>query len=75
MIFPKTVPHAVMSYPPQVRRPKRDNFDASFPFQLRLEDCEIAMQDVYDRPFLKTHLTPRTLFGHPRRKQIDPTHA
>src|ERR1700730_14889602 len=31
-------------------RPKRDNFNtaASLPFQLRLEDFEIAMQDVYD---------------------------
>jgi hypothetical protein len=31
-------------------RPKRDNFNlqAHLPFQLRLEDFEIAMQDVYD---------------------------
>jgi hypothetical protein len=31
-------------------RPKRDNFNAQaqLPFQLRLEDFEIAMQDVYD---------------------------
>ena len=36
--------------PPQRNRPKRDNFNvaASLPFQLRLEDFEIAMQDVYD---------------------------
>jgi hypothetical protein len=35
---------------PQRNRPKRDNFNtaASLPFQLRLEDFEIAMQDVYD---------------------------
>src|SRR6266446_9649039 len=31
-------------------RPKRENFNpqAQLPFQLRLEDFEIAMQDVYD---------------------------
>src|SRR5438132_13329259 len=31
-------------------RPKRSNFNsqARLPFQLRLEDFEIAMQDVYD---------------------------
>ncbi len=31
-------------------RPRRDNFNptAQLPFQLRLEDFEIAMQDVYD---------------------------
>lgn len=31
-------------------RPKRDNFnqDASLPFELRIDDFEIAMQDVYD---------------------------
>ena len=36
--------------PAQRNRPKRDNFNtaASLPFQLRLEDFEIAMQDVYD---------------------------
>jgi hypothetical protein len=36
--------------PPLRNRPKRDNFNAgaSLPFQLRLEDFEIAMQDVYD---------------------------
>ena len=36
--------------PPQRNRPKRDHFNAaaSLPFQLRLEDFEIAMQDVYD---------------------------
>jgi hypothetical protein len=36
---------------PAVRnRPKRENFNGSaqLPFQLRLEDFEIAMQDVYD---------------------------
>jgi hypothetical protein len=36
---------------PAVRnRPKRENFNtnAQLPFQLRLEDFEIAMQDVYD---------------------------
>jgi hypothetical protein len=36
--------------PAQRNRPKRDNFNngASLPFQLRLGDFEIAMQDVYD---------------------------
>jgi hypothetical protein len=36
--------------PAERNRPKRDNFNtgASLPFQLRLEDFEIAMQDVYD---------------------------
>jgi hypothetical protein len=36
--------------PAQRNRPKRDYFNAnaSLPFQLRLEDFEIAMQDVYD---------------------------
>src|SRR5438105_854959 len=36
--------------PAQRNRPKRANFNgaASLPFQLRLEDFEIAMQDVYD---------------------------
>src|SRR5438105_13694832 len=36
--------------PAQRNRPKRDNFNpaALLPFQLRLEDVEIAMQDVYD---------------------------
>src|SRR5450631_3271 len=36
--------------PAQRNRPKRDNFNAaaSLPFQLRLKDFEIAMQDVYD---------------------------
>ena len=36
--------------PAQRNRPKRDNFNttALLPFQLRLEDFEIAMQDVYD---------------------------
>src|SRR6266705_5444645 len=36
--------------PAKRNRPKRDNFNgaASLPFQLRLEDFEIAMQDVYD---------------------------
>ena len=36
--------------PAQRNRPKRENFNtsASLPFQLRLEDFEIAMQDVYD---------------------------
>jgi hypothetical protein len=36
--------------PAERNRPKRDNFNAAaqLPFQLRLEDFEIAMQDVYD---------------------------
>jgi hypothetical protein len=36
--------------PSQRNRPKRANFNggASLPFQLRLEDFEIAMQGVYD---------------------------
>src|ERR1700738_5350322 len=36
--------------PAKRNRPKRDCFnrDASPPFQLRLEDFELAMQDVYD---------------------------
>jgi hypothetical protein len=36
--------------PAQRNRPKRENFNlqAQLPFQLRLEDFEIAMQDVYD---------------------------
>lgn len=36
--------------PAERNRPKRDNFNqqAKLPFQLRLEDFEIAMQDVYD---------------------------
>lgn len=36
--------------PAQRNRPKRESFNpaASLPFQLRLEDFEIAMQDVYD---------------------------
>src|SRR3989442_15814774 len=36
--------------PAERNRPKRDCFNrnASLPFQLRLEDFEIAMQDVYD---------------------------
>src|SRR5438552_11730926 len=36
--------------PAQRNRPKREcfNLHASLPFQLRLEDFEIAMQDVYD---------------------------
>jgi hypothetical protein len=36
--------------PAQRNRPKRDNFNtaASLPFQLRLEDFEIAIQDVYE---------------------------
>src|SRR2546423_6384140 len=36
--------------PAQRNRPKHENFNnaASLPFQLRLEDFEIAMQDVYD---------------------------
>jgi hypothetical protein len=36
--------------PAERNRPKRENFNtaASLPFQLRLEDFEIAMQDVYD---------------------------
>src|SRR3954470_9310416 len=36
--------------PAQRNRPKRANFNSavSLPFQLRLEDFEIAMQDVYD---------------------------
>jgi hypothetical protein len=38
------------SMPAERNRPKRDCFNpnASLPFQLRLEDFEIAMQDVYD---------------------------
>src|SRR5207244_11494059 len=36
--------------PAERNRPKRDCFNrnAQLPFQLRLEDFEIAMQDVYD---------------------------
>jgi hypothetical protein len=36
--------------PAKRNRPKRDNFNSAafLPFQLRLEDFEIAMQDVYD---------------------------
>src|SRR5437879_11105332 len=36
--------------PAKRNRPKRDCFNrsANLPFQLRLEDFEIAMQDVYD---------------------------
>ncbi|MGH8093712.1 MAG: hypothetical protein ACREIF_09600 [Chthoniobacterales bacterium] len=36
--------------PAERNRPKRDNFnsEAQLPFQLGLEDFEIAMQDVYD---------------------------
>ena len=36
--------------PAQRSWPQRDNFNvtALLPFQLRLEDFEIAMQDVYD---------------------------
>ena len=36
--------------PAERNRPKRENFNAlaELPFQLRLEDFEIAMQDVYD---------------------------
>ena len=36
--------------PAEHNRPKHENFNsaASLPFQLRLEDFEIAMQDVYD---------------------------
>ncbi len=36
--------------PAQRNRPKRENFNAaaSLPFQLRLKDFEIAMQDVYE---------------------------
>lgn len=36
--------------PAQRQRPKRENFNpaAQLPFQLRLEDFEIAMQDVYN---------------------------
>ena len=36
--------------PAERNRPKRENFNsqAHLPFQLRLEDFEIAMQDVYD---------------------------
>lgn len=36
--------------PAERNRPKRENFNstASLPFQLRLEDFEIGMQDVYD---------------------------
>src|SRR5438034_421202 len=36
--------------PTERNRPKRDCFNrnAQLPFQLRLEDFEIAMQDVYD---------------------------
>lgn len=36
--------------PAERNRPKRENFNAAaaLPFQLRLEDFEIAMQDVYD---------------------------
>jgi hypothetical protein len=36
--------------PAERNRPKRENFNslAQLPFQLRLEDFEIAMQDVYD---------------------------
>src|SRR5947207_3571212 len=40
----------VVRMPAQRNRPKRDNFNAaaSLPFELRLGDFEIAMQDVYD---------------------------
>ena len=36
--------------PAQRNQPTRENFNsqAQLPFQLRLEDFEIAMQDVYD---------------------------
>jgi hypothetical protein len=36
--------------PAERNRPKRENFNraAQLPFQLRIEDFEIAMQDVYD---------------------------
>jgi len=36
--------------PAKRNRPKRDRFNqrATLPFQLRLEDFELAMQDVYD---------------------------
>jgi len=36
--------------PSDRNRPKRDNFNvvAPLPFHLRLEDFEIAIQDVYD---------------------------
>ena len=36
--------------PAERNRPKRENFNpgARLPFQLRIEDFEIAMQDVYD---------------------------
>ena len=36
--------------PAERNRPKRENFNlqTQHPFQLRLEDFEIAMQDVYD---------------------------
>ena len=36
--------------PAERNRPKRENLNAqaTLPFQLRLEDFEIAMQDVYD---------------------------
>ncbi len=45
-------------------RPKRENFNsaAQLPFQLRLEDFEIAMQDVYDLFFdLNTGLLEKGL--------------
>lgn len=40
----------VWRMPAERNRPKRENFNqqAQLPFQLRLEDFEIAMQDVYD---------------------------
>ena len=36
--------------PAKRNRPKRDcfNADTNLPFQLRVEDFELAMQDVYD---------------------------
>jgi hypothetical protein len=50
--------------PAERNRPKRENFNpaAQLPFQLRLEDFEIAMQDVYDLFYdVNTGLTDKGL--------------
>lgn len=50
--------------PAERNRPKRENFNpaAQLPFQLRLEDFQIAMQDVYDLFFdLNTGLLDKGL--------------
>jgi hypothetical protein len=50
--------------PAERNRPKRENFNpaAQLPFQLRLEDFEIAMQDVYDLFYdVNTGLTEKGL--------------